>query len=78
MRKVFRKITKTDYQVISENIRQEYCLNSWLDTVAIQSMVMDECNRLGIKWWGKENKEIVPILVKLITSRYNTKKGTSI
>ena len=69
MAQVFRQMTKTDYQVISETIRKEYSSHPWLDIVAIRSMLMDECNDLGIKWWGKENKEVIPALVRLVIKK---------
>ena len=68
MKRTFRRITATDYKVIAATLKREYQRNKWVDAVGVRSWCMDECNKLGVKWWGNENKNVIPNLVHMVMS----------
>lgn len=69
MKRVFRPIEKKEFQEIANVVAREIRMLPFLDKVAIRSMLMDECNVRGIKWYGKENASVIPELVKLSMKR---------
>lgn len=66
MKRAFRQINATDYEFISNILADEYRRNNWVDVVGLRSWCMDECNKLCIKWWGKENIFVIPTLIQMI------------
>lgn len=61
----FREINDNDYNSISDILSRELIDNRWVDNIVIRSWCMDECNRRGIKWFGKHNKDVIPNLVQM-------------
>lgn len=68
-KRTFRQITSKDYEQISNILAVELERNDWVDVVGLRSWCMDECNKLGIKWWGKDNAFVIPTLIQKIYAK---------
>ena len=66
-RKEFRPINDKDYESVSSLIAKEVKKYPFLkkDKVAVRSMLMDELNSRGIKWFGKEDKNVIANLLDM-------------